>query len=114
MTDRRPNSVDSPKQATPRRRDKDTGNLTICTQCGTVGKPKMVPPGSFVVEFALWLLFILPGLIYSVWRVSTKRRTCRTCGAVDSFVPLSSPMGQRITNSLAVAPANANNPSQRD
>ena len=42
----------------------------VCTVCGSVGFPKKVTPGSFLVELGLWIFFILPGVIYSVWRLS--------------------------------------------
>ena len=71
-------------------------NLGICTQCGAVGKPKTTTPGHFLVELILWLCFLLPGLIYSVWRLSARRPTCRTCGAIRSLVPLQSPRGREL------------------
>ena len=86
------------KQAAPRPvvRFPDRAGLSICVQCGSVGKPKKTARGSFLVEIGLWLLFLLPGLIYSLWRLSTKRPTCRTCGAGDSMVPLYSPRGRQL------------------
>ena len=75
---------------------KDVRKLGICTQCGTVGTPKTITPGSILVEIFLWLCFIVPGLIYSVWRLSARRPTCRTCGAIRSLVPLHSPRGREL------------------
>lgn len=75
---------------------KDARKLGICTQCGTVGTPKTITPGSILVEIFLWLCFIVPGLIYSVWRLSARRPTCRTCGAIRSLVPLHSPRGREL------------------
>lgn len=67
----------------------------ICTQCHSIGTPKTIARGSFWIEVVLWLLFLVPGLIYSIWRLTTKRKACQYCGA-SSLVPLSSPMGQKL------------------
>jgi hypothetical protein len=80
----------------PARPTAEPRNLGICTQCGTVGTPKTTTPGHFLVELILWLCFLLPGLIYSVWRLSARCPTCRTCGAIRSLVPLQSPRGREL------------------
>lgn len=56
-------------------------NLRIaCPNCGYEGKPKTHVDGSMGVEIALWFFFLLPGIIYSVWRGSTKCYVCPKCG----------------------------------
>lgn len=67
----------------------------ICTQCGTVGNGKKSAKGSFLIEVILWLCFLIPGLIYSIWRVSGNKPACRSCGSA-SLVPLDSPVGQKL------------------
>lgn len=67
---------------------------SVCIDCGTAGKPKRVAPGSIVVEIGLWILLLVPGLIYSLWRVSSKYDACPACGS-KHLVPASSPVGQR-------------------
>lgn len=67
----------------------------ICTQCGTIDKPKKVPPGSLLVEIILWLCLLLPGLLYSIWRISAKRSTCPACGAINAMIPLNSPRAKQ-------------------
>lgn len=52
----------------------------VCPSCLYRGKPKTVTKGNFGVEVMLWLFFLLPGLIYSVWRVSNKYKACPKCG----------------------------------
>lgn len=64
----------------------------ICPNCGAIGSPKTQVRGSFLVEIVLWICILLPGLIYSIWRISTKQKVCRTCGA-PNLVPLDSPRG---------------------
>lgn len=51
----------------------------FCTQCHTIGRPVYKTPGSFVLELVLWLLFCLPGVIYTVWRLTCKTKCCPAC-----------------------------------
>jgi hypothetical protein len=61
-----------------------------CLSCGAVGKPQFRKSGSTWTEVFLWLLAILPGAIYSVWRLTTKRWVCAKCGQTG-IIPLDSP-----------------------
>lgn len=65
----------------------------ICTNCHYVGKGKA--PGSFLIEVVLWLSFIVPGLIYSIWRFGQKKRICPLCGS-SSMIPVDTPKGQEL------------------
>jgi len=44
----------------------------ICANCGHLGDEKQVTKGSFGIEVILWLCFLIPGLIYSLWRLSSR------------------------------------------
>lgn len=68
--------------------------MLYCTACGTVAKPAKKTPGSFLVELVLWLFFLLPGLVYSLWRLSNKKKVCPACGS-EVLVPTTSPVAQR-------------------
>lgn len=48
----------------------------LCTNCGYLGQPSKVMKGSAASELILWLLFIFPGLLYSMWRVYSKYEAC--------------------------------------
>lgn len=72
----------------------------VCASCGSVGVPVRKTRGSFVIELALWLIFCAPGLVYSLWRLTTKHTACRTCGGVQ-LVPPGSPVGQRLLRERA-------------
>lgn len=76
-------------------------NEIVCTSCGYVGEPKTLTRGSMAVEIALWLCFLIPGLIYSVWRLSSKYDGCPTCGQT-TLVPRSSPIGQKFVRENAL------------
>lgn len=67
----------------------------FCTTCGAVGAPKTHTRGSLFIEIVLWLCFLIPGLIYSIWRLTTKQKVCRSCGAA-TIVPLDSPVARKM------------------
>lgn len=69
----------------------------ICRDCGTIDRPKRVTKGSTMIELILWLCFIVPGLIYSFWRLSTRYDACSACGST-ALVPVSSPVGRKIAS----------------
>lgn len=67
----------------------------VCTICGYVGFPKKVARGSGAVEFILWLLFLGPGLVYSIWRRVNKQNTCPACGN-SKMISINTPVGQKL------------------
>lgn len=67
----------------------------VCAQCGTVGFPKLYTPGSIIVEALAYLLLILPGLVYSNYRLRGRKRVCRSCGGTE-IVPTDSPRGREL------------------
>lgn len=73
----------------------------ICKDCGTAGKPTRITKGSTAMELILWLCFIVPGLIYSVWRLSSRYDACRSCRSI-SLVPLNSPIGRKLAQDYAI------------
>lgn len=64
--------------------------VIVCNQCGFVGNGKVIKKGSGGVEIILWLCFLVPGLIYSVWRSSSKHSTCPKCNSTN-LIPSDSP-----------------------
>ena len=66
----------------------------ICSNCGYIGQAKKVTKGSILIELVLWLM-IIPGLIYSLWRLTTKHLACPQCGATQ-LVPVDSPRGKKL------------------
>lgn len=67
----------------------------ICASCGTRGEPKTITRGSILIEFILWCFFIVPGLIYSIWRLSSRGKGCPSCGNTG-MIPVNSPIGKKI------------------
>lgn len=68
----------------------------ICEACySKVEGKKVYTPGSFGMELALWVLFILPGIIYSIWRLAGRYSGCPVCGH-DRLVPADTPRGRAL------------------
>ena len=78
--------------------------MHVCKQCGTVGEPSKATPGSCLIELVLWLCFIIPGLIYSLWRLSRRHAACAVCGSKD-LVPVDTPVGRAIAGDHPAHPA---------
>ena len=52
-----------------------------CPNCGYTGKGQGMIEGSTWLELFLWILLIVPGLIYSIWRWTCGQYTgCPKCG----------------------------------
>ena len=64
----------------------------FCPNCGIVGKPKKKAQGYFFLEVLLWICFIIPGLLYSLWRLTSQKNVCGACG-YDRLIP--TPMAVR-------------------
>lgn len=75
----------------------------VCKDCGTAGETKTVARGSMGVEIVLWLCFLVPGFIYSIWRLSSKHEVCRACGS-ERVVPVDTPAGQKLATELGYVP----------
>ena len=65
----------------------------ICRKCFHIGPRELNKKGKLSIEIILWLLFILPGLIYSIWRRTGRFFACKECGT-HHIVPLNSPLGR--------------------
>lgn len=74
--------------------------MRVCKQCGTVAEPKSDTPGSFLIEVILWLCFLVPGLIYSLWRLSRRRFVCPACGSLE-IIPVDTPVGRSLAGDRA-------------
>lgn len=72
------------------------GPVRVCTVCHHQGQAKQRTSGSMGIELVLYLFFIVPGLIYSLWRLSTRKWVCASCGA-EALVPPDSPAGKLLT-----------------
>ena len=69
-------------------------NGLICSTCGILNSSERKIPGSFLIEIVLWVFFCLPGLIYSLWRITSAKQVCKGCGG--NPIPVRSPLGNEL------------------
>lgn len=81
-------------------------NWMVCKSCEEVDTPVESMPGNGWVEAILYLFYIAPGVIYSVWRRKGKKKVCSACGSSD-VVPAASRAGRRILGDTPINPTSA-------
>lgn len=81
-------------------------HVMVCTTCGHCGPAAVRTRGSFGIELVLWLFFLVPGLIYSLWRLTTRGKACASCGSSTLVAP-DSPVGRRLLAEQAPAAGTA-------
>ncbi len=73
----------------------------ICTTCGAqTDMPQSKTRGSFIIEIILWLAFVIPGLLYSLWRQSTRQKVCPACGNA-TLILANTPDGRKRTEQFS-------------
>ena len=76
----------------------------LCTRCLETIRPTSGVRGSFLIELGLWataiiwLPLILLGILYSVWRMTTRRKQCPRCSSTE-LVPSDSERARRLLGS---------------
>lgn len=72
------------------------GNSThICSNCGSSVRAKTFTPGSISIEIILWFTFIVPGVVYSLWRLTSRYKACPACKS-KNIIPIASPHGKML------------------
>lgn len=71
----------------------------FCTTCGHQGQSRTHTRGTLTIEVILWLCLLLPGLVYSTWRMSTRTQACAKCGGT-ALVPADSPVATKMRRDL--------------
>jgi DNA-directed RNA polymerase subunit RPC12/RpoP len=66
----------------------------FCTACQRPVYPDTVTPGSFAVFVVLCFFFIVPGVLYAVWALTSRYDACPKCSG-KTLVPLDSPAAQK-------------------
>lgn len=67
----------------------------ICTTCGYVRNNEGSIKGNILIELILWCMFLLPGIIYSIYRSSSKQKVCPQCKN-PTMIPVTSPIGEKL------------------
>lgn len=67
----------------------------ICQWCHFVGNPIKPERGNIAVEIILWLLCLVPGIFYSIWRRGAPLSGCPSCGKGE-MIPVNYPIGASL------------------
>ena len=78
--------------------------MVFCRDCDFVGQPELLKPGSVGAEVALWICLIIPGLIYSIWRFSSRYQGCANCGS-RRIIPADSQAAKEALAKLSPTPS---------
>jgi hypothetical protein len=89
-----PQAPQPPVVPPPPKRQLPPSGQEICETCGSVGFAVTQTKGSLLTELILWLFFLLPGMIYSAWRLTTRQKVCRHCGG--KTILIGTPRGQQL------------------
>jgi len=57
----------------------DLSKKYVCMECGCQRDPIQAKRGFLFVELFMWLLYIVPGVIYSIWRRLRTHQICPNC-----------------------------------
>jgi ssDNA-binding Zn-finger/Zn-ribbon topoisomerase 1 len=87
--------IEEQKQKTITNKKKQLQWQYVCTECLTLSKPAQKTPGSILIEIVLWLCFLIPGLIYSIWRLNSRHKMCPSCHQ-KTVIPATSPRGKKL------------------
>jgi len=66
----------------------------ICTNCGYQGKRRAIKPGSRGMEIILWVVFLIPGPFYTLWRMLGKKWKCPQCEQINTMFSVGSKLGK--------------------
>jgi hypothetical protein len=77
------------------------GRRMLCTQCGAeTDQATKTMRGSAMVNAVLFLCFGVPGIVYWVWRMTTKFDACPTCGHA-ALIPANAPLARAWLREIA-------------
>jgi hypothetical protein len=74
-------------------------DLYICKSCFAIATPNVKKKGSLTVEIFLWALFLVPGMIYTSWRLLKREKTCPVCSSA-SVISMNSAKGTKFLNEM--------------
>ena len=78
-----------------------TGRRMLCTMCGAeTDQATRMMRGSGWVNGVLFLALAFPGIVYWVWRQTTKYDACPTCGHA-ALIPANAPLARAWLHQIA-------------
>jgi hypothetical protein len=75
--------------------------LMLCTRCLSTVFPKTITPGSTLITIILLIFFFVPGVIYWIWRATSRYQICPACGSRE-IIPADSPQAIALNSKKQV------------
>ena len=71
----------------------------VCRDCWFVSEPAQNSKlrGSGSITLILLCFYLIPGIIYMIWRRGDKTEICQKCHG-KNLIPIDSPLGQKLLN----------------
>jgi hypothetical protein len=74
--------------------------LILCNNCHYLGIAKLKRRGNFFVNWILMLLFVVPGIVYALWRICSPRlQSCPQCLSLNT-IPAKSLAAKKVVAEL--------------
>ena len=70
----------------------------ICQNCGQAGVAEKTLKGHFLITLILLLCYVLPGIVYMIWRRTGLKNRCAKCHS-ENLVPEGSAVGRELISS---------------
>ena len=67
----------------------------FCASCCQMVAARKGVKGTVWIEIILWLCFLLPGIIYSIWRATGRPMICSMCKGTE-LLPPESPRARKL------------------
>lgn len=69
----------------------------VCTNCEYIGQAYQ--SGSFWLGLVLWCCYIVPGLLYTIWCMTTAKNVCPKCGQ-KTMLSVKLPKGEKLRDKI--------------
>lgn len=84
-----------------------------CRNCGTIGESVKPLKGSGWITFILLCFYIIPGIIYMIWRRTGTKECCAKCKS-ENIVPAGAPAASAAIYSVATPETHVKCPECRE
>lgn len=85
----------------------------LCRNCGHIGSPQRKLKGHILITLILLICWLVPGIIYMIWRRTGLKDSCSKCGS-EMVVPANSPAAAAFAHEAATPETHVRCPDCRE